>query len=168
MIEPQSFEARAAAKLGPIPTLSIFRKDKRARMPARANPNSVGLDVFAFLITESGRPTTRTIHQRGVTAVPTGLVLRPPSGHYVQCCSRAGLAAKGVFVANAPGIIDPDYSGELIILLFNGSFETHYVAHDHRIAQILLSPIPHCEIVELEKEPEHIGRGKDGLGSTGL
>jgi dUTP pyrophosphatase len=156
------------AKPGPVPTLRIFRSDKRARLPERAHPNSVGLDIFAFLLTESGRATTRAIHQRGVTAVPTGLILRPPAGFYVQCCSRSGLAAKGVFVANAPGIIDPDYTGELIVLLFNGSFETHYVAHEHRIAQIFLSPIPHCDLMELDERPAHQGRGEAGFGSTGL
>jgi dUTP pyrophosphatase len=163
-----TFKEKAEAKLGPTPIIHVFRKDRRAHFPHRATPNSVGLDVYAFLLTESGRPTTRAIHQKGVTAVPTGLIVRPTAGYYVQCCSRSGLAAKGIFVANAPGLIDPDYSGELTILLFNGSFETHYVAHDHRIAQILLLPIPHCEAQELEQEPEHYGRGKDGFGSTGL
>ena len=164
----ESFKEKAAGKLGPIPTLKIFRKDKRARLPERAKTDSVGLDVFAFLLTESGRPTTRAVHQRGVTPVPTGLILQPSPGYYAQCCSRSGLAAKGIFVANAPGIIDPDYSGELIVLLFNGSFETHYVAHEHRVAQILLLPLPHCDILELDSAPAHVGRGEAGFGSTGL
>jgi dUTP pyrophosphatase len=149
-------------------TMGIFKKDKRARLPCRAHPESIGLDVYAFLLTESGRPTSRAIHQRGVTAVPTGLILRPPPGFYVQCCSRSGLATKGIFVANAPGIIDPDYSGELIILLFNGSFETFYIAHEHRIAQIILTPIPPlCALEELETQPIPVGRGEAGFGSTG-
>jgi dUTP pyrophosphatase len=82
--------------------------------------------------------------------------------------SRSGLAKNGVFVANAPGIVDPDYSGELIILLYNGSYETHYVAHEHRIAQLILTPIWPCAIGELDILPPPVGRGDRGFGSTGL
>lgn len=149
------------------PILEVYKLDARARLPIRATEHSIGMDVFAFLLTESGRPTSRAIHQRGVTEVPTGLVVRPPAGYYVQCCSRSGLAKKGVIVANAPGIIDPDYSGELIVLLFNGSFETHYVAHEHRIAQLVLTPAIRCNISEAGP-PIHTGRGTAGFGSTGL
>jgi dUTP pyrophosphatase len=132
------------------------------------NEYAVGLDVFAFLLTESGRPTSRAIHQKGVTEVRTGIAVRPSEGHFVQVCSRSGLAKQGVMVANAPGIIDCDYSGELIILLYNGGYETHYVAHEHRIAQLLLSPIVRCNIVEDPDEPPSIGRGPAGFGSSGL
>jgi dUTP pyrophosphatase len=149
-------------------TLSVHRLDPRAKLPSRSHDNAIGLDVHAFLLTESGRPTTRAIHQKGVTAVPTGLVVIPPPGHYIQCCSRSGLAQKGIIVANAPGIIDPDYSGELIILLFNGSWETHYVSHEHRIAQLVLAPIVGCDVTELSTLPSPQGRGAKGFGSTGL
>ena len=149
-------------------TLQIYRKDPRAKLPIRSHDNAIGMDVHAFLLTESGRPTTRAIHQKGTTAVPTGLVVRPPPGHYIQCCSRSGLAQKGVFVANAPGIIDPDFTGELIILLFNGSWETHYITHEHRIAQLILCPIIGCDIVEIKDSPIPQGRGEAGFGSSGL
>jgi dUTP pyrophosphatase len=161
-----SFADKARAQLGGK-TLMIYKLDPRAKMPVRAGPNAIGIDVFAFLLTESGRGTTRAIHQKGVTAVPTGIAIIPPEGYFVQCCSRSGLAKRGLFVANAPGIIDPDYSGELIILLFNGSFETQYVAHEHRIAQLVLSPIVPCDIVESTDPPPAFGRGAAGFGSTG-
>jgi dUTP pyrophosphatase len=95
-------------------------------------------------------------------------VVRASDGHFVQICSRSGLAKNGIMVANAPGIIDPDYSGELIIMLYNGGFETHYVAHEHRIAQLILSPVVRCNIVEELTKPDPIGRGETGFGSTGL
>jgi dUTP pyrophosphatase len=151
-----------------VPSLYVHKLDPRARLPETTNKFAVGLDVFAFLLTESGRPTSRVIHQRGVTTVPTGIVVRPSEGHFIQVCSRSSLAKKGIMVATAPGIVDPDYSGELVILLFNGGFETHYVAHEHRIAQLLLTPITRCNIVEDADKPPPIGRGETGFGSTGL
>jgi len=159
---------RTAPYAGPlqgVPTLNIHKLDERAKLPTRANEHAIGLDVFAFLLTESGRPTSRAIHQRGVTEVRTGLVVRPSLGYYIQVCSRSILAKKAIIVATTPGIVDPDYSDELIILLYNGGFETHYVSHEHRIAQLLICPIVRCNIVE---DAEHPGSGRPGFGSTGL
>lgn len=151
-----------------VPNLHVHKLDLRARLPEAANKFAVGLDVFAFLLTESGRPTSRALHQRGVTEVPTKIVVRPSDGYFIQVCSRSGLAKRGIIVATTPGVIDPDYSGELIILLYNGGFETHYVAHEHRIAQLILSPITRCNIIEDHDKPPLVGRGVSGYGSTGL
>jgi len=168
--QPPSEEEKFNAELDRISKIrrfEVFRRDPRAKLPVRANPQAVGWDVFAFCLSENGRPISRAVHQRSVTAISTGLVVQPPPGFYFQCCSRSGLAARGVFVANAPGIIDPDYTGELIVLLVNTSYETHYVAHEHRIAQLILCPIVETELVELDSAPETLGRGEAGFGSTG-
>lgn len=150
-------------------TFTVFRRDPRARLPMRANNLAIGWDVYAFCISETGRSVSRACHRGGVTAIPTGLVVRPPEGYYFQCCSRSGLAQRGIFVANSPGIIDPDYTGELIILLANMSHETHYVAHEHRIAQLILCPIINASLEETEVAPRADGgRGELGFGSSGV
>lgn len=153
-----------------VPALYVHKLDPRARLPSRVNDYAIGLDVFAFLLTESGRPSSRAVHQRGVTEIPTGISVRVSDGYHIELCSRSGLAKRGIMVANAPGIIDPDYSGELIIMLYNGGFETHYVAHEHRIARLVLTPITRYNVFEeTESErPPVIGRGAAGPGSTGL
>lgn len=148
--------------------VGVFRLDKRAKMPIKALDSAIGFDIHAFLLTESGRPSKKAIGRTETVKVPTGLVLRAPSGHFIQVCSRSGLAAKSVFVANAPGIIDPDYTGELFVLLHNSGHETHWIEHEHRIAQIILLPIPCCEVAEEEEAPSGVGRGDAGFGSTGL
>lgn len=149
------------------PFLEVHRLDPRVKMPEQSNPFAIGFDVHAFLLTESGRPSKRMISRMNTVAIPTGLVLRPPKGYYVQICSRSGLAMKAIFVANAPGIIDPDYSGELMILLINCGYEAYYVEHSHRIAQIVLQKISPCSIIESSSPPVPVGRGVSGLGSTG-
>lgn len=147
--------------------LQVFRKDSRAKLPLRATPAAVGWDVHAFLLTETGRPSKRAIGKTETAMIPTGLILKPPDGYYIQVCSRSGLATKSVFVANAPGIIDPDYSGELFILLHNSGFETCWIEHEHRIAQIVLFPIIQATTEEISEPPEAHGRGAAGFGSTG-
>jgi len=127
--------------------------DPRVKLPEKTN--GVGWDVFAFLLTETGRATSRAIHQKGVTEIKTGLILAPPPNYYIQVISKTNLARRGIFVANSPGIVDPSYTDELSILLFNGSYETQYIAHEHRIAQIILLPIPGFDIRERIPAPEH-------------
>lgn len=147
--------------------LDVYKKDPRVKLPSRGTEGSVGFDVHAFLLTESGRPNKKGIGRTETAMIPTGLVLRPPEGFFIQVCSRSGLALKSVFVANSPGVIDPDYSGELFILLHNSGYETCWIEHDHRIAQIILSPIISCELSEITTVPTTSGRGAAGFGSTG-
>src|SRR5258706_2856280 len=148
--------------------IQVFRKHPKVLLPRRAIAGAVGFDVHAFLLTESDRPSTKQIPRMNTVAIPTGLVMRPPSGFFLQCCSRSGLAMKSLFVANAPGIIYPDYSGEIFILLFSGSYYTQYVQHEQRIAQLILSPIVTCDIAESKLPLQASGRGEAGFGSTGL
>ncbi len=69
-------------------------------------------------------------------AVPTGLKLAIPDGYEVQVRPRSGLALKhGLTVANAPGTIDSDYRGELMVLLVNlGASGDDHARHAHRPA----------------------------------
>lgn len=147
--------------------LECYKLDPRVRLPTRVHQTDVGYDVYAHLLSETGAGLTRAIHQKGTTAIPTGLVVRPPDGYYVQVCSRSGLATRGLFVANAPGIVDPDYVGEIIVLMFNGGFETQYVKHGDRIAQLVLAPAVYAEVAELRERPKSSERGISGFGSSG-
>lgn len=149
------------------PQIDAFRLDPRAKLPARAMNEAIGYDVHAFLLTEGGRPSKRLISRMNTLVIPTGIVLRPPEGFYLQVCSRSGLAMKGIFVANSPGIVDPDYTGEIKILLFNGGYEAFYVEHEQRIAQIVVAPIVRSILKETQVCPPPTGRGVSGFGSTG-
>jgi dUTP pyrophosphatase len=138
-------------------------------LPHLATPVSIGADVYAYLKSESGRPIKMGIGAGMTRMIPTGLVVISEPPYSVLVCSRSGMAARGVFVANAPGIIDPDYRGELKILLHNSGGETHWVEHGDRIAQLVLAPIPSPVITESEFDLRHLTslRGEAGFGSTG-
>ena len=52
--------------------------------------------------------------------IPTGLKMAIPAGYEAQIRPGSGLAYKqGLTVANAPGTIDSDYRGEVMVLLVN-------------------------------------------------
>jgi|SRR6516164_159955 len=150
----------------PPPTIHFHKLDPRAKAPTKNNSWAIGWDVYAFLLTESGRATSRQLNQRATTFVPTGLIVWPSEGYYIQVHNRSILARRGIL--NPAGIVDPDYSGPLDIMMYNGSFETHYVAHEHRIAQLILTPITSCHLVEEERGPAPFGRGPNGYGTSGL
>lgn len=140
-----------------------------ALMPYKATPNSVGLDIHARLISDTGRPNKMLVPPNNTRLVPTGLIAIAPPGHALLVCSRSGLAKdSSVFVTNAPGVIDPDYRGELMVLLYNGGVQSFYVEHEMRIAQLLCLPILPAQFMEVKNVNMNTLRGEKGFGSSGL
>ena len=90
-----------------------------------------------------------------------------PPGWEAQVRPRSGLAAKhAVTVANAPGTIDPDYRGEVKVLLLNLGAEPFEVTRGMRIAQLLVVPVPKVKWRQVAELPA-TARGDGGFGHTG-
>lgn len=126
-------------------------------LPMRATPGSACFDLYAA--------EAAVLRSGTVTRVRTGLRMRCPPGTFVEVRPRSGLATKGVLMANAPGTIDHDYSGEVqvpLTYLFAGEFE---VRAGDRIGQIRLVP-DHPAHFELGRVAVVEGR-LGGFGSTG-
>jgi len=90
-----------------------------------------------------------------------------PDGMEGQVRPRSGLAARyGITLPNSPGTIDPDYRGELKVLLQNGGTESVPVRRGDRIAQLVFSRF---HVPEVEEAPRitSTDRGGGGFGSTG-
>ena len=102
------------------------------------------------------------------TAVPTGLRMAIPAGYEGCVRPRSGLAAKhGLTLTNAPGTIDPDYRGEVKVLLVNLGQEPVTIRRGDRIAQLLISPVAHVKVVRVDAVDE-TQRGSGGFGHTGI
>jgi dUTP pyrophosphatase len=103
----------------------------------------------------------------GRVKIPTGLAIAIPDKFEGQIRPRSGLAARtGLTVLNSPGTIDPDYRGELLVLLVNLSDAVVTIAPLDRIAQLVIAPVARAELVESETLPS-TERGEGGYGSTG-
>jgi dUTP pyrophosphatase len=99
--------------------------------------------------------------------VPTGLALEIPAGFEGQVRPRSGLALRfGVTIVNAPGTIDSDYRGELLVLLVNLGREPHVINPGDRIAQLVIAPVTQVELAEAEDLSDTV-RGAGGFGHTG-
>ena len=133
--------------------------------------NHIGLAPLKAHATDAGYDLTATAGQvlkpgRRVL-IPTGLRINLPAGTVGCVCPRSGLAAKhGITVLNAPGVIDPGYTGEIFVNLINFGPYTHTVHSGDRIAQLIIHntvDVDWQRIVELEETQ----RGHNGHGSTG-
>jgi len=80
---------------------------------------------------------------------------------------RSGLARKlGITLPNAPGTIDSDYRGEVLVLLMNLGAEPFVVKPGDRIAQLVIAPVVTAELEEAASLGDTV-RGDGGFGHTG-
>jgi dUTP pyrophosphatase len=131
-------------------------------LPEYATVNSAGLDLRANLDEKVVlKPLQRTI-------VPTGLYIELPAGFEAQIRPRSGLAAKkGITVLNSPGTIDPDYRGEIGVILINLSDQEVVIEDGERICQMIISNYEKIEWEEKEALNDS-ERGSGGFGHTGV
>lgn len=132
-------------------------------MPRRQTGGAAGLDLAAAL----GPDTPLELAPGARAAVPTGLCIALPDGYEAQVRPRSGLAARhGVTVLNAPGTIDADYRGEVMVILINHGAEPFLVHRGDRIAQMVVAPVSPVAFIERESLDD-TERGTGGHGSTG-
>ena len=128
-------------------------------LPAYATEGAAGMDVVSA--------ENVTIPPGGRHPVATGLALAIPPGYEIQVRPRSGLALRhGITVPNTPGTIDPDYRGELKVLLINHGSEPFVIARGDRVAQLVLAPVLRAAWREVD-ELDTTARGEGGFGSTG-
>jgi dUTP pyrophosphatase len=132
-------------------------------LPSYQSKEAAGLDVVAGV--PEGAPVAIPPGARAL--IPTGFALELPRGYEAQVRPRSGLALKhGVTLLNSPGTIDSDYRGELMVILVNHGDEPFIVRRGERIAQLVIAPVSHAEIVAAEELAATM-RGPGGFGSTG-
>ena len=128
--------------------------------PRYARPGDAGLDLLAAEDV-SLSPGARA-------AIPTGIAVAIPEGYAGFVHARSGRALKeGLGLANAPGLIDSGYRGEIKVIVVNlDPASTVDIKRGDKIAQLVLQPV---ETVELDVVDEltQSDRGEGGFGSTG-
>lgn len=134
----------------------------RFPLPQYATVHSAGLDLRADLEQSSVlKPLERIM-------VPTGLYIELPEGFEAQVRPRSGLAAKhGISIVNTPGTIDPDYRGEIKVILVNLSDLPFTLEPGERIAQMVIARFEHISWNEVDSLSV-TERGEGGFGHTGV
>ena len=133
-------------------------------LPSYQTVHAAGLDLLAAV--PAAAPMTLAPGERGL--VPCGIAIALPRGFEGQVRPRSGLAVHhGVTVLNAPGTIDADYRGEVMVMLVNLGAEPFAVTRGMRIAQLIIAPVARAKIVEAPAL-DATTRGVGGFGSTGV
>lgn len=135
--------------------------DRDIALPLYHSELAAGMDIRAALTAplrlEPGR----------IALVPTGFAVAIPAGYELQVRPRSGLAIKhGVTVVNAPGTIDADYRGEVMVGLINLGREVFTINRQDRIAQLVLARVNRAEPLEVA-ELDSTTRQAGGFGHTG-
>ena len=147
------------------PTIQIMRlrpeQDADIPLPRYMTSDAAGMDVCAAVQQD-------TVLEAGqIRLLPTGFAIALPRGYEAQVRPRSGLAVKhGIGMINAPGTIDSDYRGEVMIALINLGRSAYTVRRGDRIAQMVIQPVCRARLEVVE----HLGqtaRSTGGFGHTG-
>lgn len=140
-----------------------------AKVPEYATPGASAFDLRAIIDpAQTLHPLRRYIHPGGSLIVRTGIAVAVPQGWGLFIYSRSGHGFKNdVSLSNCVGVIDSDYTGEIMVKLRNDSKEAFFVNHGDRIAQAVLQVAPRAQFIVREKLQE-TERGAGGMGSTGV
>ena len=130
------------------------------RLPEAQHPGDAGLDLRAA--------EGATVKPGERAMVPTGVAVAIPAGHAGLVLPRSGLASKrGLTLANAPGLIDAGYRGEVVCAVVNLDLhEAVEITAGDRIAQLVIVGLPTVTPSFVDELPPS-ARGEGGFGSTG-
>lgn len=148
--------------------VKIINKSRNA-IPAYATSGSSGMDLRANILTKgNGVEDSIKIPPGERRLVPTGIYIALPEGFEAQIRPRSGIAIRhGLTVLNAPGTVDADYRGEIMVNLINHGTADIYVGNGDRIAQMVVAKVEKISFKEVETLDD-TDRGSGGHGSTGL
>ena len=130
-----------------------------ALVPKKQHELDIGYDLASVENT--------TLLSKQVTLVRTGLSISLPAGVAGFVLPRSGLATKHqITLINSPGLIDPGYTGEILIPLINHSDVSYNISKQERVAQLVLVNSDNVEF-DVVDELNVTERSSDGFGSTG-
>ena len=145
-------------------SVRIRRLDPRAILPEYHSVGAAGMDLAACV----PEGESIVIPPGRIAMVRLGFAMAVPPGFEAQVRPRSGLGSKhGITLPNAPGTIDSDYRGEVMVPLINHGHEDFVVTHGMRIAQRIIAPVVRVAVEEADTLDE-TSRADGGFGSTGL
>lgn len=135
--------------------VKLFNKD--IKLPEKSHLPDVGLDIFTPVDFEIKPLETKTI--------PLGLGFQIPEGFAGMLVPRSSISEKGLIIQTS--VIDPDYTGEIHLIVTNCSNEIYRVSKNSRLCSLIIYSVlnPYLQIVE---KFEETNRNTNGLGSTGI
>ena len=138
------------------PRLQFVRLSLTAKPPIRSTEGTIGYDLYT--------PFSFTLYPKEIKLVYTDIAIKVTLGHYGRVAPKSGLTLKH-HVTVLAGVIDPDYSGNVGIVLHNLSSDTKFTCLvGQPIGQLILEVASIFLTLEVEGLPIN-ARGPYGFGS---
>jgi dUTP pyrophosphatase len=132
--------------------------------PSYQTDLAAGMDLTAC--PEDGKAVT--LEPGDIKLIGCGFAMALEPGFEAQVRPRSGLSVRnGISMPNAPGTVDADYRGEMMVPLINLGREAFVVEPGMRIAQMVIARVERAG-VEVVDELDSTTRGAGGFGSTGV
>jgi len=130
-------------------------------LPQYMSAGAAGLDLYAHVTDDI------VLRMGEIALVPTGICIALPDGYEAQIRPRSGLALKhGVTLVNTPGTIDPDYRGEIKLIMTCLSSTPYIVKRGERVAQMVVATFTRADFMPVDTL-DATERGAGGFGHTG-
>lgn len=124
----------------------------------KKNISDAGWDISSVV--------NKTIRESGSDAISTNLKVKIPNGCVGIVKARSGSSFKNDIEVGA-GVIDENYTGEIMVKLYNHGHQPFIISKGDRIAQLLIIPVDTRDYITSELI-EETDRGEDGFGSSGI
>ena len=161
------------------PKLKICNKSPHEN-PSYAKAGDSGMDLRAWIsipedvnfVSSDYWPLRTVLKPLERKLIHTGIYVEIPYGYEIQVRPKSGQALKkGLVVLNTPGTVDVNYRGEICVIAINLSNEEIIIEDGEKIAQMVLCPVQHEGLVDVEIVDEistDTERGAGGFGHTGV
>ena len=145
--------------------MKVKRLVKDAFLPSKANKTDAGWDLYAYI------PENKIcINPNKRVVIRTGIAVQffqgIAAGVYGRIAPRSGLAVKQGLDVLA-GVIDPEYTGEIKVCLYNTGDEPIYINNGDRIAQLIPTLFVMNDSIREVDSFKQTQRGDSGFGSSG-
>lgn len=166
--------------------LKIKKLVDNAQLPTYGSSKAACMDLYAYCPDTDYEEIDHThfgdikkffngvkIEPHTTVKIGTGVAMQPinsfqNAGYVGLIFARSGLATKkGLRPANCVGVVDEDYTGEVIVAVHNDTDEAKIIHHGDRIAQMIWMPFEQCHLIEVD-ELDTTDRGDGGFGSSGV
>jgi deoxyuridine 5'-triphosphate nucleotidohydrolase len=137
-------------------TVRVKKLISHARLPKRATEGSIGFDITSA--------HDAKLEPQSITKIHTGLAIQVPEGHYLRIAPKSSMSIKGITVE--AGVIDPDYRGEIIVVLRNHNQTPIQIRQGQKAAQLIFEQAS-TPCMMVTSELTNTSRDSGGFGSTG-
>jgi dUTP pyrophosphatase len=143
-----------------------IKLDDGATMPTRAHVSDVGYDVRALTVETIRLGSKNYIYK---LKIDTGVHVTPPDGYYFELVPNSRLAKSPYYYGNSIGVIDPDYTGSIKVMLnCTHALAPHMVTIPQKgdvVGQLILRKKYDVDFTQVDALDE-TERGEGGFGST--